>query len=94
MGILDYTVLAASDGFLQGRYPRRLGRDIFGQQRETSLGPHGSVEHENVCVVFQLAGDVFVHPVAPDRGTQSNFPQGKCILQVWKVREYERLPSV
>ena len=48
------------------------------------------MEHEDVCVVLQLPGDVFVHPEPSHRGTQVYLTQGKWVLEIEREREGER----
>ena len=39
------------------------------------------MKHEDVCVVLEFVGNLFVDPVPSDTGAQKNFPKGVCILQ-------------
>ena len=47
------------------------------------------MEHEDVCVVLQLPGDVFVHPEPSHRGTQVYLTQGKWVLEIEREGERE-----
>ena len=39
------------------------------------------MKHEDVCVVLEFVGNLFIDPVPSDTGAQKNFPKGVCILQ-------------
>ena len=65
---------------LQRCHPGHLGPAVRGQQGETPIGPCRSVEHEDVGVVLESVGHIFVHPETSDGGPQVYLPKGKWIL--------------